>query len=135
MPIRPENKSKYPPDWKQISARIRERADNRCEFCGAYNHAWGWRENGNFIPAPKGPLRDAGYTKPPFDVAANDGRTLHFIEIVLTVAHLDHDEANCADDNLRALCQQCHNRHDAKHRRQGILQRRYAGIDPLFSGS
>lgn len=36
MPIRPENVSRYPADWKQISQRIRfERADGRCEWCSA----------------------------------------------------------------------------------------------------
>ena len=30
MPIRPENKARYPKDWKQISLRIRARADNKC---------------------------------------------------------------------------------------------------------
>lgn len=39
MPIRPENKAKYPKNWKQISERIRfERAKNHCEQCGAKNH-------------------------------------------------------------------------------------------------
>jgi hypothetical protein len=37
MPIRPENKHRYPKDWKAISRRIRERAENRCEWCGAAN--------------------------------------------------------------------------------------------------
>lgn len=43
--------------------------------------------------------------------------------IVLTVAHLDHDPSNCAEDNLKALCQRCHNRYDAKMRRLGINER------------
>lgn len=35
MPIRPENRSRYPADWKQISHRIRfVRADSRCECVG-----------------------------------------------------------------------------------------------------
>ena len=46
--------------------------------------------------------------------------------VVLTVAHLDHQPENCADDNLAALCQKCHNRYDAPHRRQGIKER--AGV-------
>ena len=29
-------------------------------------------------------------------------------KVVLTVAHLDHDVKNNADENLRALCQKCH---------------------------
>lgn len=36
MPIRDENRSRYPDDWKQISNRIRfERARGRCEWCNA----------------------------------------------------------------------------------------------------
>ena len=38
--------------------------------------------------------------------------------IVLTIAHLDHTPENCSDDNLKALCQRCHNRYDAEHRKQ-----------------
>lgn len=36
MPIRPENRARYPKDWKQIRARILERAGNRCEGSPAY---------------------------------------------------------------------------------------------------
>lgn len=32
----------------------------------------------------------------------------------LTVAHLDHDPANCADKNLKAMCAKCHLRYDAQ---------------------
>ena len=39
MPIKPENKDRYPDNWKQISQHIRfERAGNRCEFCGCENY-------------------------------------------------------------------------------------------------
>lgn len=35
----PMNRKLYPPDWEEISQRIRsERAGNRCEWCGAVNH-------------------------------------------------------------------------------------------------
>ena len=34
--------------------------------------------------------------------------------VTLTVAHMDHNPANCADDNLKALCNSCHIRYDAK---------------------
>lgn len=38
MPIRPENKSRYPKDWKLRSRFIRfYRARNRCEWCGCQN--------------------------------------------------------------------------------------------------
>ncbi len=36
-------------------------------------------------------------------------------KVVLTVAHLDHNRQNCADENLKALCQRCHLTYDAKH--------------------
>ncbi len=38
MPIKPENKKIYPKNWKQISLAIRERAQGKCEFCGAKNY-------------------------------------------------------------------------------------------------
>ena len=38
MPIKPENKKLYPNNWKQISLAIRERAQGKCEFCGAKNY-------------------------------------------------------------------------------------------------
>ena len=33
----------------------------------------------------------------------------------LTVHHVDHNPANCEDDNLVALCAPCHLRADAQH--------------------
>lgn len=38
MPIRPENKPRYPADWPVRSRFVRfVRAKNRCEWCGAEN--------------------------------------------------------------------------------------------------
>ena len=130
MPIRPENKDKYPKDWKQIVARIRTRAGNSCEFCGVRNHDWGFREGGFFVPVDKWIMRELGHTRPPFRVGC-----MEIIMIVCTTAHLNHDETDCSDKNLRFLCQRCHNQHDARHRRVGIIQRQYVGMDPLFSGA
>jgi 5-methylcytosine-specific restriction endonuclease McrA len=39
-------------------------------------------------------------------------------KIVLTISHLDHTPENCARENLRALCQKCHNTYDTSHRAQ-----------------
>ena len=44
-PIRPENKARYPKNWKEIRAKILKRAKNRCEFCGVENHAEGYRDD------------------------------------------------------------------------------------------
>lgn len=82
MPI---DKARYPADWKQISKRIRfERADNKCEWCGAENYQ-------------------------PHPITGS--------KVVLTVAHYpDPSPMNCAENNLHALCQRCHNRVDAPMR-------------------
>ena len=32
------HKERYPADWKKISLRIRAKAGNQCEFCGAENY-------------------------------------------------------------------------------------------------
>lgn len=81
----PCNYKDYPPNWKaEIVPRIRARAGECCEWCGAANYQ-------------------------PHPVTGS--------KVVLTVAHLDDpDPSNVADSNLAALCQRCHNRHDAPMR-------------------
>jgi len=37
MPIKPENKLRYPKNWNFIRMRILTRANYRCEWCGAAN--------------------------------------------------------------------------------------------------
>lgn len=94
MPIKPENKDRYPPNWKQISEYIRfERADNKCEVCGLPNYSYVNSKTRELC------LRDEE----------------NAIKIVLTVAHLDHTPENCDYDNLKAMCQKCHLNYDAKH--------------------
>lgn len=100
MPIRPENRARYPKNWREISLRIRKRARQRCECTGECNIAHGRCKARNGKPHP-----DTGSI------------------VVLTVAHLDHQPENCADDNLKAMCQRCHNRMDAPMRRLGIKNR------------
>lgn len=126
MPIRAENRDRYPADWPAISARIRKRTKNRCEECGVANHVLGGRSpiDGVFLPAlPKGEklLRLDWPVQGEWAWCGQGQRQEHLriIRIVLTVAHLDHTPENCADDNLKALCQRCHNRYDAAQRRAG----------------
>lgn len=129
MPIRPENKGRYPKDWKAISKRIREeRAKNQCEQCRA--------PNGEFVA--RGVNRHAGtYMLPDGEVRSEEsGETLGYArgseycargltKIVLTVAHLDHTPENNAEENLKALCQKCHLNHDRdEHKRTRARTRR-----------
>lgn len=102
MPIRKENVKRYPKDWPAISRRIRfERAEGRCECTGECGQDHG--ERCDAWHAARHPATDS--------------------IVVLTVAHLDHTPENCADDNLKAMCQRCHNRYDAPKRRAGIVER------------
>lgn len=129
MPIRPENRDRYPPDWPEISARVREEAGQRCEWCKAQNGALIARGKGadaNTYMMPHGETFDA---KTGVFLGLSRGSEYdvdRFAKVVLTVAHLDHTPENCARDNLVALCQRCHNRYDAPMRRAGIAERRRA---------
>lgn len=112
MPIRPENKARYPRNWPQIRAGILERAAHRCEWegCGVKNHAIGYWQGAAFVQICMKGEHDT------LDVEAADlADGFKVIEIVLTVAHLDHTPENCDAENLRAWCQRHHLRYDAKH--------------------
>lgn len=47
-------------------------------------------------------------------------------QIVLTIAHLDHTPEHNTRENLRALCQKCHNTYDAQHRAETRKARKQA---------
>ena len=121
MPIRPENKHRYPADWRKVRGRILDRAGHRCEWCGVPNYAIGGRlSDGSCLTA-------LGVPKPGEWAPCGNGSTterLRIIRIVLTIAHLDHQPENCDRENLRALCQQCHIRYDEPMKAAGIRQRR-----------
>jgi hypothetical protein len=91
MPIRPENKARYPKDWKAIADAIRARAEQRCEGSPAYPDCRA--ENGQAHPVTGS-------------------------RVVLTVAHLDHTPENCEPHNLKAMYQRCHLTYDAEHHKQ-----------------
>lgn len=89
MPIKPENRHRYPADWKAIRARILERAGHRCEGSPDYPEC----RAVNYEPHPVTSSR-----------------------VVLTIAHLNHAPEDCRDENLRAWCQRCHLNFDRKAR-------------------
>lgn len=131
MPIRPEDKARYPADWKQVRLRILSRAKYRCEWpgCQAQHRQLGYWRDGEFVHLPRG-LRDAGVDKPT-TIACDDGTQLKIILIVLTIAHLDHTPENCADDNLRAWCQRHHLGYDSDHHKATRWRTRYAAAMTL----
>jgi hypothetical protein len=98
MPI---NYSLYPPNWlTEIRPTILKRANNRCEKCGVENYATVYRHiiDGRiaWLPEPN--------SQP--------------VKVILTIAHLDHDEHNhgVTLDRLMAMCQLCHLRYDAEEK-------------------
>jgi len=92
MPIRPENRKRYPKDWKLRSRFVRfYRANNHCEWCGAENYK-------------------------PHPITGS--------KVILTTAHVyDHRPEAASLLNLAALCQKCHNGHDAEMRRKNRRER------------
>lgn len=113
-PIKPDNRDKYPADWKEISRRIRMvRAEGRCECegeCG-YHEKRCELEHGTIV---------AGVRLDEFGIP-------NYYEVCLTVAHLDHDPTNCSESNLKAMCQSCHLRYDATRKKADRLRRKNEG--------
>jgi hypothetical protein len=92
MPIRAEDRTRYPKDWILRSYFVRFiRAKGKCEWCGA-EHGKPHPQTGSIV--------------------------------VLTTAHIYDQRPEAAGLlNLKALCQKCHNRHDAPGRRQRRCER------------
>ncbi|MDN4521385.1 hypothetical protein QYF68_26705 [Mycolicibacterium austroafricanum] len=139
MPIRPENRHRYPPDWRQISDRIRfERAGRMCECRG---------ECGRDHIGDDTEIACQAWLTEPHGVVSEveSGRctAVHLwpnprtgSKVILTVAHLDHTPENCADENLRAMCNGCHLRYDREHHAQTAQRTRTAALEaqmtPMF---
>jgi len=151
MPIRPENKARYPADWNLRRRFILRRAKNCCEWCGVRNYSVGYRdEKGNFVPVCGNLYLDcAGFgmnqywTSPISYTEAkkiadheNEYSEKKYIVVVLTIAHVyDHRPEACSLLNLAALCQRCHLRHDIKHHaesRQARIQNESKQIELML---
>jgi hypothetical protein len=133
MPI---DYKKYPPNWlSEIRPRIMKRANNTCEFQGCnFKHleqVWAVKRNGK----TQGWYRDfneANFQPKSFEGKRNfkTGKVEQVpnpkkVKVILTIAHLDHDETNhnVSDERLMAMCQLCHLRYDAKEKyRRSLIQ-------------
>lgn len=136
MPI---DYSKYPQNWKtEIRPAVLARAKDCCETCGVPNCKLIFR---GFLSCPG--VNNGREVYQDFDGRVFDAKNSELlfkdafasitplsgnpnqkaIRVVLTIAHLDHDETNhdVKIDRLRAMCQKCHLTYDApekKKRRQ-----------------
>ena len=121
--------SKYPPNWlTKIRPRILNRAENRCEQCKVENYAWIVRGFIDEVPVyqyEEGDVYNAitgeYITEMTLGWFEKAGK---LIQVVLTIAHLDHDITHSEDSNLKALCQKCHNNYDRKNRNKNIRVRK-----------
>ena len=98
MPIKPENRARYPADWSSIVARIRVRSGGRCECRGECG-----RDPRHLAPDGRCVNLDRG---PAFGTGSR---------VILTVAHRDHVPEHCDDGNLFHGCQGCHLAYDRQH--------------------
>ena len=121
---------RYPTNWREISLRIRARSGGRCECAG---------ECGLHRTTP-GPRRCCETNGSPAKWARG--------KVILTVAHLGapkldgtpgdpHDKMDVRDENLKAMCQRCHLRYDAKEHAANARETRRkkrAAREPVLKG-
>lgn len=107
MPIRPENRARYPKNWDAISKTAKDTAGWRCACRG---------ECGRGTHTGRCPNVHGG-------AAYGTGS-----KVVLTTAHLDHTPENCAPDNLVPMCQGCHLHYDRHHHAETRARTRAAAL-------
>lgn len=141
MPIKPENRDRYPANWAtEIRPSILERARNRCEWCGKPNREEVWvNDEGSWKNWPCGVMWIKPNGIPPIPDrypavqwrAVKGPSTSGFktVKVVLTIAHMDHVPEHCEPDNLRALCQRCHLNYDACHHAKSAAATRRAQLE------
>lgn len=134
MPI---DYKRYPPNWKsEIVPRILKRSNNQCENdnCNFKNGqlVWSVRFRGKTIGWFE-TFEEADKQEKSFEskFCFRTKQTIYIpnpkqVKVVLTIAHLDHDETNfnVTDDRLKAMCQLCHLRYDAKEKYKRSKQKK-----------
>jgi hypothetical protein len=137
MPIKRDLRWFYPPDWPEISRRVRfERAGGLCQRCGRpHGQVVRCLPDGRWFDAARHTWRD-GRGRPARWPDIEEATRMRRTRVALAAAHLDHDPTNNRARNLKSLCQRCHMIHDRPHhlaRRQITYLRRRA-LGDLFLG-
>jgi 5-methylcytosine-specific restriction endonuclease McrA len=113
---------------EDIRAGILKRANNRCEQCTLENGVRVARgagsDAGTFMLDEEGQVYDAESGQLLGHCRASDYEVGRVTDVVLSLAHLDHDPENFEPSNLRMLCQRCHLAHGAAHNRAKAAQTR-----------
>ena len=104
MPIKPENRKRYPKDWKEIRLQALIRAGHKCQGSPMY----------------------PGCQVSNYSINQDTGSM-----VVLTIAHLNHTPEDNRPENLRAWCQRCHLTYDAKHHAMNAARTRHDKANTL----
>lgn len=106
---------RYPANWhSEIVPAIFERSKGYCEQCG--------REHGAMVysfEVRKQSMGKITYRRDwTFGLVVPELPKMKLVQVILTVAHLDHDATNhnVSLDRLKHLCQLCHLRLDARQK-------------------
>ena len=136
MPVRPERMGLYPggsiksPEWRAIRKRIGDRSGWKCEQCNAPHMTvvargtYGGRDA--YMIIDTGEVFDAESGLKMATMKLSAFGAYRVVKIILTCAHLNHDESDNRDENLAHLCQRHHLRHDAKHHARNAARTRRA---------
>lgn len=135
MPIKPENRARYPKDWAEISRSAKERAGWKCQHlgCSARQYSVGiwhrpdggahqWAEQYEPPATYREAVKVAAEAYWEVQHVGGDKLTI----IVLTVAHLNHQPEDCRPENLAVLCQRHHLAYDHDHHRANAQATRRA---------
>lgn len=137
MPIKPENRHRYPPDWQDIRAAVLERAGHRCERCKAPDRqriARGGGDDEGTYMLDTAEVFDAETGERLGQIHMSNYEVKRMTLVVLTVAHLDHQPENCQPENLRAWCQRCHLAYDREHHKRSawLTRKARSGTPDMF---
>lgn len=144
----PDIKQFYPDNWDDIRSLVLHRARMRihrhdhfggptrgelafnsvyeqCEKCAITNGQKYYRHDnywfGAVVGSELGKIDDNGVIVDRPDRMPDDAKP---VDVVLTIAHLNHDPTDNSADNLAALCQRCHleydNRPEQRERRRKV---------------
>ena len=96
----PFDRTKYPKSWREISLEVRKRSGGQCECVGECG-----LHDGRDLLEPTA-----------HRCVERNGDAAKFArgKVILTVAHLNHKPMDVRRSNLKAMCQRCHLRYDAK---------------------
>lgn len=118
----------YPSNWfTEIRPRILKRAKSCCEQCGVQNQQWVWQHPSLhylFSQDTADAVRWYGSSE-----SADHAEPSHGYLVCLTISHTNHDITDNRDENLLALCQTCHLRHDAEYHAMNRVRARNAELE------